>query len=208
MEELARQEAKQTFTREISTKGRCCPGSRGDSGNGRRARKCLPRIIAQPMPAPRIKTYTVSKWITLVLLLVMTGTILGVTVSLSGKAYNKVDPEPFRDVRVLVDRLQDDRPVPTPVVVSLLMPIVLNILLFVPWGFLMFVLLERPERSAFQAYLLTFFLALALSLGVEAWQYFLPTRVTDVNDVIWNGAGAIVGAILGHLRKRVRIAFE
>lgn len=160
------------------------------------------------MPSQKIRTYTIRKWVTFVLLLVVTGVILGVTVSLSGKVYSKVDPEPFRDVKVLVDRLQDDRPVPTPVVVTLLMPILLNMLIFVPWGFLMFVLLDNPERSVVTSYLLTFFLALALSLGIEAWQYFLPTRVTDVNDVIWNGSGAVVGAILGHLRKRVRIAFE
>lgn len=160
------------------------------------------------MATQKIRTVTIRKWVTLVLLLIVTGTILGVTISLSGKVYTKVDPEPFREVRVLVDRLQDPKPVPTPVVVTLLMPILMNVMLFIPWGFLMFILLDSPSRATFQSYLLTFFLALALSLGIEAWQYFLPTRVTDINDVIWNASGAVVGAILGHLRKRVRIAFE
>lgn len=170
----------------------------------------LPRLclIIRSMPAHRIRTVAVPKAVTFVLLLVVVGVILGVTVSLSGKAYSKVDPEPFRDVRVLVDRLQGEEPVPTPLLVTLLMPIILNMLIFVPFGFLLFILLDNPDRSVAQSYLLTFFIALALSLGIEAWQYFLPTRVTDVNDVIWNALGAEVGAILGHLRKRVRIAFE
>lgn len=160
------------------------------------------------MASPRIRTVRVPKLVTFVLLLISVGVILGVTISLTGKAYSKVDPEPFHELRILMDRLQDPRPVPTPVVVTLLMPMILNMLLFMPMGFFLFILLDNPDRSALQSYLLTFFLAMALSLGIEAWQYFLPTRVTDVNDVIWNGVGALLGAILGHLRKRVRIAFE
>lgn len=160
------------------------------------------------MAGHRIRTIAVPKGVTFVLLLIVVGVILGVTVSLSGKAYTKVDPEPFRDVRVLMNQLRGDEPVPTPLLVTLLMPIILNMLIFVPFGFLLFILLDHPARSLAQSYLLTFFISLALSVGIEAWQYFLPTRVTDVNDVIWNALGAEIGAILGHLRKRVRIAFE
>ena len=69
---------------------------------------------------------------------------------------------------------------PMPTLVALLMPLVLNVLLFMPWGFLMFILLDTPNRPFFQSYLLTFLIAIAFSFGVEAWQYFLPTRVTDV----------------------------
>jgi glycopeptide antibiotics resistance protein len=93
-------------------------------------------------------------------------------------------------------------------VVALISPLILNVLLFLPWGFLAFIALDTPERPASQSYLLTILLALGLSLGVEATQYFLPDRVTDVNDVIWNSAGALAGAVFGHLRKRVRVAFE
>ena len=46
------------------------------------------------------------------------------------------------------------------------------------------------------------------TLGIEAWQYFLPSRVADVNDVIWNTSGTILGALLGHARLRVRFEFE
>ncbi len=154
-----------------------------------------------------VRTIPVRKWVTALLLLFATIVIATITLSLSGKAYAKVDPVPFREIRLLADKMQDG-PVPMPILVALTMPVILNVLLFMPWGFLMFVLLDRPERPTNQSYLLTFLTAMAFSLAVEGSQYFLPTRVTDINDVIWNGLGALVGAILGHLRKRVRIAFE
>lgn len=159
------------------------------------------------MAVREVRMIVVRKSVTLLLLLITTATMGGVTVWLSGKAYSKVNPVPFREVRLLADRLAEG-PVPMPVLVALTMPIILNVLLFVPWGFLMFVFLDRPGRPASQSYLLTVLFALSFSGLVEAWQYFLPTRVTDINDIIWNGAGSLVGAFLGHLRKRVRVAFE
>lgn len=149
----------------------------------------------------------VKRRTTFLLLLMVTAAIIGITLWISGKAYAKVDPVPFREVRLIAERMSEG-PMPMPTLVALLMPLLLNVLLFMPWGFLMFILLDTPNRPFFQSYLLTFLIALAFSFGVEAWQYFLPTRVTDVNDVIWNGAGAVVGAIFGHLRKRVRVSFE
>lgn len=149
----------------------------------------------------------VGKKTTATLLLAVTLAIVGVTLWVSGKAYAKVDAVPFRDFRVLTSRMSEG-PVPMPTVIALITPLIFNMLLFLPWGFLMFVLIESPRRPTSQAYLLTFLFAMAFSFGVEAWQYFLPTRVTDVNDVIGNVSGALVGAILGHLRKRVRISFE
>lgn len=154
-----------------------------------------------------VRTIVVRRWISVVCLLLTTVAIAMITLSLSGRAYSKVDPVPFREVRLLVDKLSDDEPTPMPVVIALFAPVVMNILLFMPWGFLMFIILDHDRHSA-QSYLITILLATALSLGIELWQYFLPTRVTDINDLIWNVSGALLGAILGHLRKRVRVAFE
>lgn len=156
---------------------------------------------------PPVRIVVVRKLTTFVLLLLTTAALCGITLWASGKAYTKVDPEPFREIRVLTTKLAEG-PMRTETIVALTMPIVLNVLLFMPWGFLMFVLLDRPERPALQSYLWTIGLALAFSSLVEAWQYFLPTRVTDINDIIWNAAGALLGAFYGHLRKRVRVAFE
>ena len=154
-----------------------------------------------------IRTVVVRRWMSVLLLLLTTVAIAAITLSLTGRAYNKVDAVPFRDMRLLISRMEEG-PIPVPLLVALVAPMVLNILLFIPWGFLMFIVLYRQERSTGNVYLLTVLLAMLFSAAVEAWQYFLPTRVTDINDVIWNGVGAAVGAFLGHLRKRVRVAFE
>jgi glycopeptide antibiotics resistance protein len=154
-----------------------------------------------------VRTITIGRPTTIVLLLLMTVVIALVTLWASGKAYAKVDPVPFHELKVLQEKLSEG-PVPFPIFVALISPLILNVLLFLPWGFLAFVVFDTPARPASQSYLLTVLLAMGLSLVVEGTQYFLPNRVTDINDVIWNSAGALVGAFFGHLRKRVRVAFE
>jgi glycopeptide antibiotics resistance protein len=157
--------------------------------------------------ARSVRTITIGRPTTIALLLVATVAIALITLWASGKAYTKVDPVPFHDLRVLGDKLAEG-PVRFPTLVALLSPMILNVLLFMPWGFLAFIALDTPSRPALQSYLLTILLALGLSLAIEATQYFLPDRVTDINDVIWNSVGALGGAFVGHLRKRVRVAFE
>ena len=130
-----------------------------------------------------------------------------VTVYAAGKSYSKIDPIPFEDLRHLTHRLEH-KPVSTQVMAVIIMPIIANVLLFIPWGFLTFISLYTLERPTMQTYVLTILGGLSFSLAIEAWQYFLPTRVADVNDVIWNTTGAALGAILGHLRQRVRLEFE
>jgi len=150
---------------------------------------------------------TLRRPVTILLLLAVTATIVFVTVYASGKSYSKIDPVPFEDLRHLSHRLAV-RPVSTQVMAVIVMPIIANVLLFVPWGFLTFISLYTVDRPTLQMYVLTILGGLSFSLAIEAWQYFLPTRVADVNDVIWNTTGAVLGAILGHLRQRVRFEFE
>ncbi|MCW1927810.1 VanZ family protein [Bhargavaea beijingensis] len=72
----------------------------------------------------------------------------------------------------------------------LLRNIGLNILLFVPFGFLF-----GARRTVRRRIILKATLAgLLLSLGVEAVQYFLG-RTTDVDDVILNTFGALAGCV-------------
>ena len=152
-------------------------------------------------------TITISRPITILLLLAVTVSIAFVTVYASGKSYSKIDPIPFEDIRHLTHRLEH-RPVSTQIVAVIVMPIIANILLFVPWGFLTFLSLYTIDRPTMQTYVLTILGGLSFSLAIEAWQYFLPTRVADVNDVIWNTTGTILGAVVGHLRQRIRFEFE
>lgn len=149
----------------------------------------------------------VRKPVTVTLLLAVTVTIVVLTLSLSGKAYAKVDPIPFEDLRH-VSQLAAHRKVSTQLLAVVVMPIVGNVLLFLPWGFLTFITLYTVDRPTVQTYILTILLGFSFSLGIEAWQYFLPSRVADINDVIWNTAGTIAGALLGHARLRVRFEFE
>jgi len=150
---------------------------------------------------------TLRRPVTILLLFAVTATIVFLTVYASGKSYSKIDPVPFEDLRHLSHRLAV-RPVSTQVMAVIVMPIIANVLLFVPWGFLTFICLYTVDRPTMQTYVLTILGGLSFSLAIEAWQYFLPTRVADVNDVIWNTTGAALGAILGHLRQRVRFEFE
>jgi glycopeptide antibiotics resistance protein len=149
----------------------------------------------------------IKKPLTIFLLVVMTLTIIAITVWMAGKSYENFDPIPFDDVRWLARRLAD-RPISTHILAVLVVPMIANVLLFVPWGFLTFIALYTVDRPTMQTYILTILLGFSFSLGIEGWQYFLPSRVADINDVIWNTTGAILGTFLGHLRLRVRFEFE
>jgi glycopeptide antibiotics resistance protein len=152
-------------------------------------------------------TIVIRKVVTVLLLLAVTAVICATTLWASGKSYAKIDPIPFEDVRQMAHRLQHST-VSTRVLAIVFVPIIANILLFVPWGFLMFIALYSVDRPTVQTYVLTLLLGLTLTCAIEAWQYFLPSRVADVNDIIYNTTGAFLGAIVGHLRQRVRFEFD
>jgi glycopeptide antibiotics resistance protein len=149
---------------------------------------------------------TIKRPVTILLLLVVTTLIVLTTVWMSGKSYSKVDPIPFEDIRHITNRIAR-RPVSTHLLAVLIVPIIANVLLFVPWGFLMFIALYTIERPTMQTYVLTVLLGFTFTCVIEGWQYFLPDRVADVNDIIWNTTGALFGAILGHMRERIRFEF-
>jgi glycopeptide antibiotics resistance protein len=145
--------------------------------------------------------------ITILLLVCATVAIVAVTTWMSGSNYTQLDPIPFEDIRHLAHRIER-HPVSMRIIALIIVPIIGNILLFVPFGFLLFITLYTVERPTIQTYVITTFGGLTFSCLIEAWQYFLPNRVADVNDIIWNTAGAFLGAILAHLRMRVRLEFD
>jgi glycopeptide antibiotics resistance protein len=154
-----------------------------------------------------VREVVIRKPVTVVMLIATTIAIVTITVWMSGKSYANLDPIPFDDLRYLARRL-DTRPISTNILAVIIVPMIANVLLFVPWGFLTFICLYTVERPTLQTYILTILLGFSFTLGVEAWQYFLPSRVADVNDVIWNTAGTVLGAMLGHARLRLRFEFE
>ncbi len=154
-----------------------------------------------------MREVTIRKPQTLVMLVLVTGAIVAITVWMSGKSYSNFDPIPFDDIRYLMRRLAA-RPISTHILAVLVVPMIANVLLFVPWGFLTFIALYNVDRPTQQTYLLTVLLGFSFTLGIEGWQYFLPSRVADINDVIWNTTGVVLGALLGHARLRVRFEFD
>ena len=151
---------------------------------------------------------TIRRPTTIALLLIVTLAIILLTLWTSGKSYSKVDPIPFEDLRHLAKRMASPHHVSTHIVAVIVVPIVANVLLFIPWGFLLFIALYTVERPTVQTYVLTFLLGLTFACAIEAWQYFLPSRVADISDIIWNSGGTLAGAILAHLRLRLRFEFD
>ena len=154
-----------------------------------------------------MREVTIPRYATAIALAAVTLAIIAITVWMSGKSYENFDPIPFSHLKHLMRRLAE-RPISTQLLAVIVMPMIANVLLFVPWGLLMFVCLYNIERPTLQTYVLTILLGLTFSLAIEGWQYFLPSRVADINDVIWNTSGTIAGALLGHARLRVRFEFE
>ena len=71
------------------------------------------------------------------------------------------------------------------------MQIFLNILLFVPFGFLLPMISER-----FRSLWLTIVTGFVFSAGIETMQYITGRGLTEVDDVVNNTIGALVGYIL------------
>jgi VanZ family protein len=158
------------------------------------------------MGKQHVHTVVVRKPVTFALLALTTAAMAGLLYLLSGKAYAS-DTHPMRDM--LAHLLGASRaPVSRGALVAFLMPIAANALLFVPWGFLAFVALDRPTRPRRASYLITVVAAAIFASVMVLWQYYLPTRVTSMPDTFSNALGAFAGAALGHARKGVRISFD
>jgi len=80
---------------------------------------------------------------------------------------------------------------------SYLMDILTNILGFIPFGiFLSAYLLIRKPWPNFRLFLISVIIAGCMSLSIELIQVYLPTRNSQLTDVITNIIGAIIGVIL------------
>lgn len=153
-----------------------------------------------------VRSVVVRKPVTVALLLLLSVAMAGLLYALSGRAY-AVDRHPMLE---LAARLLGAGAVPVSrsALLAMMMPVLANVMLFVPWGFLAFVALDSKKRSRRSAYMMTIAGALVFAAALYAWQTVLPTRVTAVTDALANALGAFAGAALGHLRKGVRIQFD
>ena len=147
----------------------------------------------------------VSAPVTVALLVLVTIAIASLIYFLSGKAY-AAETHPIREI--LARLLGGRGPVSRDALLAFLMPVLGNVLLFVPWGFLAFLALDGRTRSRRMTYLVTVIGAVVFAAGMVLWQQSLPTRVTSLPDTFANGLGALAGAALGHARKSVRVQFD
>jgi glycopeptide antibiotics resistance protein len=77
------------------------------------------------------------------------------------------------------------------------MDILTNILGFIPFGFFFsaYLWMKKP-RSNFRILLLSIIIAGCISLSIELTQVYLPTRNSQLTDVIMNILGTVVGVVL------------
>jgi len=74
-----------------------------------------------------------------------------------------------------------------------LLEFVANVLLFLPFG-MFFVLLFGRGR-----WWLAILLGVAMTVGIEFAQQFIPNRVSDPRDILSNSIGTVVGTVLALL---------
>jgi VanZ family protein len=143
--------------------------------------------------------------VTVVLVTAVSAAIMGLILFLSGRAYVR-ERSPLLIFLGLFHRY-DQGALSSSAVLAALMPALANICLFIPWGFLVFLALDRPERARWRTHLITTTFGLLFAVALAAWQAALPTRVTSWYDVPWHALGALTGSLAGYLRKRVHIRF-
>ena len=153
-----------------------------------------------------VRVIAVRKPVTFAFLALTTALMITLLWLLSGRAY-AADRNPLWELAARLMGAHRE-PISRGALLSFLMPVIANGLLFVPWGFLAFVGLDSPRRPRRRTYLLTIAGALVVAGCMYVWQEFWPTRVTTATDAIANGAGALAGAALGHARKGMRIRFD
>jgi VanZ family protein len=152
-----------------------------------------------------VRIVVIPKWVTAVLLVLVTGGMAAFFWALSGRAY-ATGNHPLRNLFLRVLR---SGPAPSrDVLLAAMMPFAAQALIFVPWGFLFFALIDRPERTRARTYAMTVVAGFVLAFLFIAWQAVLPTRVITPFDSLASATGAFLGGTVAHLRRGVRIRFE
>ena len=174
----------------------------GTPGAGRPAA----RPYNVPVGKAEINTVVVPRTVTVALLLLVTGLIALSIYALSGRA-TMHDRLGLGELLALVRRY-DRGSIGNEALLATIAPAAADVLLFVPWGAIAFLAFDRGESRRITTYALTIAVGVAFALALIAWQNRLPTRVTGWYDALWNSAGCAAGAVLGDLRKRVRVRFQ
>ncbi|WP_233254253.1 VanZ family protein [Salipaludibacillus keqinensis] len=81
-----------------------------------------------------------------------------------------------------------------------------NVILFIPFGLLFPIVVERIRKwKRATSIILTVILAMMLSVFIEVNQYIFTYRVANVDDVILNTLGGLIGAVSYRILRFVKI---
>ncbi|HET7710584.1 MAG TPA: VanZ family protein [Thermoanaerobaculia bacterium] len=148
----------------------------------------------------QVRLIVVPKFVSAFLLLLTTAAMLSIIYLLSGRAYATESTSPL--TFLLRWPLSGDHGL------AIVMPLIADLMFFLPWGFLLFMVLDTPSRPRRMAYAIVGALALLLASTIHLWQIALPSRVTTAVDAILHSVGALCGAALGQMRKDIRVRFD
>lgn len=125
----------------------------------------------------------------------MTMTIIGillVTLMPTSLENHSLNLKPFLTIQELFDYATKE---------AIFNNIVMNIVLFIPFGFFLYLIVRRE--------LLVSFIGMFFSIMIETIQYILPIgRTTNIDDVILNVTGTIVGVIIGVLFLKIEKIYD
>ena len=84
----------------------------------------------------------------------------------------------------------------SPLVFHNILDIVLNIILFVPFGLLYYANVRKRNTSSFQSFIIVLLSGLLFSFCMESIQALLITRYSHLTDILANSLGMIIGMVL------------
>ncbi len=150
-----------------------------------------------------VRVIVVRKRVTALLLALVSVAMLALVWYLSGKTYASESRGAVQEAETLLrfHAESDSR------LIAASMPLLADVLAFIPWGFLAFMLVTRDGTTRSRAYLMAGGGALLFALAMETWQFLLPTRVTSYGDALFQFAGALIGTVFAHARLSVRFRF-
>ncbi|HSP16139.1 MAG TPA: VanZ family protein [Thermoanaerobaculia bacterium] len=152
-----------------------------------------------------VRIIVIRKGITGALLVLVSAAMIALLFYLSGKAYAS-GTEPL--AQLLIQVMTRQQSLNRNTVLAEVMPALANVLFYIPWGFLAFLLFDSPARPRSRTYVIAVIAGATFAATMQVWQSFLPTRVTGLLDAFANTLGTFAGALAGHLRKTVRFQFE
>src|SRR5690242_19961974 len=122
-----------------------------------------------------MRVIVIRRRVTVALLILVSAAMLSLIGFLSGKTYSSETHAPAEELMALVQSRS----------LAAAMPLLADVIAFLPWGFLAFMAIDVQGRPRVRTYVWTCGAALLFALALVLWQYaLLPTRVTTFGDTI------------------------